>query len=64
MDFITIDTLFGKRFYLVIILELKSRWIIRYDLAENPCRKFEKQRIELFSEECPDMKPLIHDNAA
>jgi len=24
MDFLTIDTLFGKRFYLLIILELKS----------------------------------------
>ena len=36
MDFMTIDTLFGKRFYLLIVLELKSRRIIRYDLTENP----------------------------
>ena len=48
MDFATIDTLFGKRFYLLIILELKSRRIIRYDLTENPCREFVKQRIEIF----------------
>jgi hypothetical protein len=40
MDFMTIDTLFGKRFYLLIFLELKSRKIIQYDLTENPCREF------------------------
>jgi len=64
MDFMIIDTLFGKRFYLLIILELKSRRIIRFDLTENPCREFVKQRIELFSEEIPDQKTLIFDNAA
>ena len=53
MDFMTIDTLLGKRFYLLIILELKSRKIIRCDLTENPCREFVKQRIELFSEDYP-----------
>jgi len=63
MDFMTIDTLFGKRFYLLIILELKSRRIIRYDLTENPCREFVKQRIALFSEDFPEKKTLIYDNA-
>ena len=63
MDFMTIDTLFGKRFYLLIILELKSRRIVRCHLTENPCREFVKQRIELFSEEFPDKKTLIYDNA-
>ncbi|MBL7006552.1 MAG: hypothetical protein ISR78_05695 [Spirochaetia bacterium] len=29
MDFMTIDTLFGKRPYLLIILELKSRKIVK-----------------------------------
>ena len=60
----TIDTLFGKRFYLLIILELKSRKIIRYDLTENPCREFVKQRIELFSEDIQEQKTLIYDNAS
>jgi len=63
MDFLTIDTLLGKRFYLLIILELKSRKIIRYDLTENPCREFVKQRIELFSEVLLEKKTLIYDNA-
>ncbi len=63
MDFMTIDTLFGRRLYLLIILELKSRKIIRYDLTENPCREFVKQRIELFSQDFPGNKTLIYDNA-
>ena len=63
MDFATIDTLFGKRFYILTILELKSRRIIRFDLTENPCREFVKQRIELFSEDFPGEKTLIYDNA-
>jgi transposase InsO family protein len=64
MDFMTIDTLFGKRFYLLIIMELKSRRIIRYDLTENPCREFVKQRVELFSNDFPHKKTLIYDNAS
>ena len=63
MDFMTIDTIFGKRFYLLVILELKSRKIVRSDLTKNPCREFVKQRIELFSEVFPDKKTLIYDNA-
>ncbi len=46
----TINTLFGKRFYLLIILVLKSRKIVRYDLTEYTTREFVKQRIQLFSE--------------
>jgi len=64
MDFVTIDTLFGKRFYLFIILELKSRRILQFYITENPCREFVKQRIALFSEQFPGQKTLIHDNAA
>ncbi len=63
MDFMTIDTLFGKRLYLLIILELKTRRIIQYHITENPGREFVKQRIQLFSEEFSDKKTLIYDNA-
>lgn len=63
MDFMTIDTLFGKRLYLLIILELKSRKIVRYNLAVNPSREFVKQRIQLFSDDTLGQKTLIYDNA-
>lgn len=61
MDYMTIDTLFGKRFYLLVILELKSRKIVRWSLTQYPCREFVKQRIIEFSEEYPNSH-LIHDN--
>jgi len=63
MDFMTIDTLFDKRFYLSVIMELKSRRIVNYDLTEYPVRKFVKQRIKLISEENQGKKMLIYDNA-
>ena len=65
MDFMFIDTIFGKRLDLFIIMELKTRQIIRCDLTQNPCGEFVKQRIELFSDEYQDQElTLIHDNAA
>lgn len=63
MDFMTISTVIGKRFYLLVILELKSRRIVQWNLTESPCREFVKQRIALFSENHPDKKTLIYDNA-
>ena len=59
----TIDTLFGKQLYLLLIIELKSRKIIRSDLTEQPRREFVKQKIALESEENTKKKTLIHDNA-
>jgi len=41
----TIDTLFGKRLYLLIVLELKSRKIVLWDLIEHPVMEFVKQRV-------------------
>ena len=64
MDFMTIDTLFCKKLYLLVILELKSRKIVKFDLTEYPTREFVRQRIIDFSYDYPDKKYLIHDNAA
>ena len=64
IDFMTIDTLFGRRLYLLIIMELKTRKIIRYDLTETPCREFVKQRIILLSETFPEKKTMVHDNGS
>ena len=41
----TIDTLLGKRFYLLIILKLKTRKIFKWRLTESPCREFVRQQI-------------------
>jgi putative transposase len=63
MDFMTIDTIFGKRLYLLIILELKSRKIIRWNLTENPSREFVRQQLIDFTFEDSEHKTLIFDNA-
>ncbi len=42
---INIDTLLGRRFYLFIILDLKSRKIAKWSLTEYPGREFVKQQI-------------------
>jgi hypothetical protein len=62
--FFTIDTLFGKRFYILVILELKSRRSVKFDLTEHPTQEFVRQIIIDFSYDSPDKKYLIHDNAA
>ncbi|MDC7226039.1 MAG: integrase core domain-containing protein [Spirochaetales bacterium] len=63
MDFMTIDTLLGKRLYLLLIIELNLRKIVRFDITQNPTREFVKQRIQLFSEDFPEQLTLIYDNA-
>ncbi|NCB02677.1 MAG: transposase [Spirochaetia bacterium] len=64
MNFMTIDTLFGKRLYLFIILELKSRKIIKWNLTEYPSREFVKQQIIYFAyNDEENTKTLIYDYA-
>ncbi len=58
----TIDTLFGKRLYLLIIMQLSSRKIVKWSITQYPCREFVRQRIIDFTEEYPEKPVLIHDN--
>ena len=59
----TIDTIFGKRFYLLIVLKLSTREIKYSDLTENPTKEFVRQRIIEVQDQDPGGKYLIHDNA-
>ena len=63
MDFMTVDTIFGRRLYLLIILELKSRKIVKWNLTENPSREFVRQKIIDFTFDNDGSKTLIFDNA-
>jgi putative transposase len=64
MDLMTIDTLFGKRLYFLIILELKSRKIVKWNLTEYPSREFVRQQIIDFTyDNDTEPKTLIYDNA-
>ncbi len=62
MDFMTIDTLFGKRLYLFLVLQLKTRKIAHWSLTEYPTREYVKQQLIDFSERY-SRALLIHDNA-
>jgi transposase InsO family protein len=59
----TIDTIFGKRLYLLIILKLETRQIKYWSLTEYPTTEFVRQRIIDHQDQNPETKYLIHDNA-
>ena len=63
MDFMTTDTIFGKRFYLLIVLKLSTREIKYWDFTEHPTKEFVRQRIIEIQDRNPGRKYLIHDNA-
>jgi putative transposase len=63
MDFMTIDTIFGKRLYLLIVLKLSTREIKYWDITEHPNKEFVRQRIIEIQDQDPGEKYLIHDNA-
>ncbi len=46
-DFLTVDTLFGKRFYAFFILALKTRKIVQFSITSNPTREFVRRHIEV-----------------
>jgi len=63
MDFVTVDTILGKRFYVFAVLSHKTREIVRLAITENPTREFVRQQLILFAEAIASKAYLIHDNA-
>jgi len=63
MDFFTVDTMLGKRFYVFAIISHKTREIIQFSITENPTREFVRQQLILFTESIAGRMYLIHDNA-
>jgi hypothetical protein len=63
MDFVTVDTLLGKRIYVFAIISHKMREIVRHAVTENPTREFVRQQLILFTEPIAGRMYLIHDNA-
>ncbi|MCP4159777.1 MAG: transposase family protein [Deltaproteobacteria bacterium] len=62
MDFFTIDTIFGKRFYCFFIIRLLNREIVSCNLTTNPTELFVKNQIIEFSSKVDQEKIyLIHD---
>jgi putative transposase len=64
MDFLTVDTVLGKRFYVFAVISHRTREIVRLAITENPTREFVRQQLILFSERMTSTAYVIHDNAA
>ena len=63
MDFFTVDTMLGKRFYVFAVISHKTREIIQFAITENPTREFVRQQLMLLSESIASKAYLMHDNA-
>lgn len=63
MDFLTVDTILGKRFYIFAVISHKRHEIVRFAITENPTREFVRQQLRLLSEAIASRAYLIHDNA-
>ncbi len=44
MDFLTVDTVLGKRFFVFAVISHKTREIVRFAITENPTREFVRHR--------------------
>jgi transposase InsO family protein len=64
MDFLTVDTMLGKRFHVFAVISHKTREIVQFAMTENPTREFVRQQLILFTETIAGKAYLIHDNAS
>jgi transposase InsO family protein len=53
-----------KRLYLLLILQLRTRKIVRWRVTEHPTREFVRQQIIDFTYDLPETVTLIHDNGS
>jgi transposase InsO family protein len=63
MDFFTVDTMLGKRFYVFAIIPHETREIIQFTITGYPTREFVRQQLMLFCESIAGRAYLIHDYA-
>ncbi len=49
MDFFTLDTILGKRFYIFFIIYLQTRQIVRYAVTTNPTRQLVRHQLIEFT---------------
>ena len=64
MDFFTIDTLLGQRYYIFFMMYHKTREIVQFAVTQSPTREFVRQQLMEFTNGIVDFVYLIHDQAA
>jgi putative transposase len=64
MDFLSVDTIFGKRFSVFFILCIKTRRIVQFGVTDTPDRSFVRNQLFSFVEERDGEKiHLVHDRS-
>ena len=63
MDFFTVGSVLGKRFYVFAAISHKTLEIFQFAITENLAREFLRQQLMLFTESIATRAYLIHDNA-
>ena len=64
MDFFTVDSILGRRFYVFFIMYLKTREIIRFSVTDIPSKLFVRNQLIEFMYDREDKKTyLIHDGS-
>jgi len=63
-DFLTVDTFFGTRFYVFILMRIKNRKILQFGITQNPNMGFIRNQLAAFmySRE-EEIVYLVHDNS-
>ncbi len=64
MDFFTVDSILGIRFYIFFIMHLATRKIVYFDITRYPSMNFVQQRLSDFTwnRNTKEKIYLIHDN--
>ena len=62
MDYFTIDTIFGRRFYVFFIPFLKTCQIVRFGATDNPTRLFVRQQLVEFRWDFDEEKYITYFN--
>jgi len=63
MDFFTVGSVLGTRFYVFAAISHKTLEIFQFAITENLAREFLRQQLMLFTESIATRAYLIHDNA-
>ena len=62
-DFLTIDTILNKRFYVIFFIAIETREIVRFAITESPSATFVKQQLMEIESSFTQFKHIIHDNS-
>jgi transposase InsO family protein len=64
MDFLTVDSVLGKRFYVFFIMKIKTREIVQFGVTDTPSHGFVRNQLVACFEDASKGKPyIVHDRS-